>query len=417
MLPSIRFTNMRTRIYWLFLLIIASMNADAQDVIVLTSGDSVLSKVQEINQTEIKYKKFSNPDGPLYVIDKSTVASITYANGDKDTFVLMPQQPSAAAPAEQTEAEEASYGELDPAVIVDETPVTAEPTTAVTYAEKATDNKSLIDLYNTPVQFVAKKQSSKAAQYVTWKFGVTENSVLSGEDIDIRIEFLWSQTCCQYGISIHNKTDKTIFIDREKSFCIDETGTRHTYFNDNDALNSLIGSLKEPADTLKTAAAARLNSQRTLTIEPHGSGYLSVHDEAVTKKDNLLTFETTKILSHCENLYRDFGKSEGFIKVGETKTFTEQDTPARLLYTIYYTTGEASQTAQTQTFGLYIQQAFGGRPAYDISNYQGDYSQTWKFRQSKRTKQLEKYIKQVKKVIPSYCETCIIGGHILGNEE
>lgn len=447
---TIKPMKIRTRIGCLSMLVAAALNAGAQDIIVLKSGEKVTSKVEEINQTEVKYKKYSNLNGPLYVIDKTAVASITYENGDSDTFGDAPQPPAPAAleatetvsvPAAENEpmpvTEEAGTGEIETIPTVESEPmaiseeakaeetaiIPAEETVAMPMAAATTataagpmtvkDNKAMVDSYNVPVSFAAKKQSKKAAKYVTWKYGVTENSVLSGEDIDISIELVWSQTCCQYGISIHNKTNSPIYIDRAKSFCDDGTGERRTYYSEDEVLTTILGTLKTSGDTLRAAAATRMSNRHILTIPPHGTDYLSMHDEEVTKKDNLLTFEQTKVLSHCENLYRDYGMEQGYIKVGETKTFTEQTTPARIGYTIYYDRDAAFQTAHTQTFGLYIQQAFGGATTYDISNFGGDYSQTWKTRQAKRADQLEKYVKQLTKIIPDYSPACIVGSHAL----
>lgn len=39
----------------------------AQDVITKRNGDEILAKILEVNPTEIKYKRYDNPDGPLYV--------------------------------------------------------------------------------------------------------------------------------------------------------------------------------------------------------------------------------------------------------------------------------------------------------------------------------------------------------------
>ena len=46
-------------------------NISAQDVIVKKDGSTILSKVMEVGSTEVKYKKYSNLDGPLYTISKS----------------------------------------------------------------------------------------------------------------------------------------------------------------------------------------------------------------------------------------------------------------------------------------------------------------------------------------------------------
>lgn len=58
----------------------------SQDYIMLRNGDEIKSKVLEINQDNIKYKKYSNLSGPTYTIEKSEVFIIKYASGDKDVF-------------------------------------------------------------------------------------------------------------------------------------------------------------------------------------------------------------------------------------------------------------------------------------------------------------------------------------------
>ena len=60
--------------------------AFAQDVIVKQDGSTILSKVTEIGTTEVKYKKFSNQNGPTYSILKSDIQAINYENGEKGTF-------------------------------------------------------------------------------------------------------------------------------------------------------------------------------------------------------------------------------------------------------------------------------------------------------------------------------------------
>lgn len=60
--------------------------ATAQDVIVMKDQSTVMSKVLEINSTEIKYKKWNNQDGTTYSINRSEVISINYENGDVDRF-------------------------------------------------------------------------------------------------------------------------------------------------------------------------------------------------------------------------------------------------------------------------------------------------------------------------------------------
>ena len=80
----------------LFLMLLSATSVFAQDVIVKKDGSTILSKVVEIGSTEVKYKKFSNQNGPTYTITKAEIQAINYENGDKDTFtdavVTQPQQ-------------------------------------------------------------------------------------------------------------------------------------------------------------------------------------------------------------------------------------------------------------------------------------------------------------------------------------
>ena len=70
----------------IILLSFVSLDVSAQDVIVKKDGSTILSKVLEVNQNDIKYKKHSNKNGPTYTINKSDIISINYENGEKDTF-------------------------------------------------------------------------------------------------------------------------------------------------------------------------------------------------------------------------------------------------------------------------------------------------------------------------------------------
>jgi hypothetical protein len=58
----------------------------SQDVITKKSGEDIKAKILEIGQTEVKYKKFDNQDGPTYTILKSDLLMIRYENGTKDIF-------------------------------------------------------------------------------------------------------------------------------------------------------------------------------------------------------------------------------------------------------------------------------------------------------------------------------------------
>ena len=70
----------------MLMLLMASVGARAQDIIVKKDGSTITSKVLKITANEIEYKKFTNQDGPTYTVEKSEVLSINYENGERDTF-------------------------------------------------------------------------------------------------------------------------------------------------------------------------------------------------------------------------------------------------------------------------------------------------------------------------------------------
>lgn len=76
------------------------MGLSAQDVITKTDGTKLDAKVEEITETTIRYRKASNPTGPVYNIPISSVASILYQNGttEKFTSYTTAAQPNYAKP-------------------------------------------------------------------------------------------------------------------------------------------------------------------------------------------------------------------------------------------------------------------------------------------------------------------------------
>lgn len=61
--------------------------ASAQDVIIETSGTRTEARILTVNDAEITYKRFSNPNGPTYTKKIEKIARIEYENGDVDDFL------------------------------------------------------------------------------------------------------------------------------------------------------------------------------------------------------------------------------------------------------------------------------------------------------------------------------------------
>lgn len=66
------------------LLLLTSTCAFAQDKIITRNSSVIEAKVIEIGSDVIKYKRFSNQNGPLYSIPKKDVYTIWYENGEEE---------------------------------------------------------------------------------------------------------------------------------------------------------------------------------------------------------------------------------------------------------------------------------------------------------------------------------------------
>ncbi len=58
------------------------------DIILLKDGEEISAKVLEVNEEAIKYKVYSNQDGPIYTKLKEDIFLIKYSNGDKEVFSI-----------------------------------------------------------------------------------------------------------------------------------------------------------------------------------------------------------------------------------------------------------------------------------------------------------------------------------------
>ena len=58
----------------------------SQDRIKTVSGEVINAKVLEINKDDIKYKKYNNLTGPVYILRKQEISTITYQNGETEMY-------------------------------------------------------------------------------------------------------------------------------------------------------------------------------------------------------------------------------------------------------------------------------------------------------------------------------------------
>lgn len=63
----------------------------AQDTLFIKNQPSLIVKVLEIDDQEIKYKKFDNINGPTYVIKRRYASKVVYQNGTEDNLAISPE--------------------------------------------------------------------------------------------------------------------------------------------------------------------------------------------------------------------------------------------------------------------------------------------------------------------------------------
>lgn len=172
----------------------------------MRNGDMVKAIVTEITSTEVKYKKASNPNGPLYTTPKSDILSILYVNGDVDKFTELPIVSSS----------EKSLSDQQP---------------AIKYAQPNNDNQEIINSYNNFTPYRKKKSpTSKKTDdlYIYW--GLTPQSIISTSEIEIEIKLATEKETsesifnAEWMILIKNKTELPIYIDLANVFITEHGG-------------------------------------------------------------------------------------------------------------------------------------------------------------------------------------------------
>jgi hypothetical protein len=66
--------------------LVGFLSAGAQDVITKNDGSTILSTIVNITDSDVYYRNYSNPDGATYILNKSDINYITYANGSTEYF-------------------------------------------------------------------------------------------------------------------------------------------------------------------------------------------------------------------------------------------------------------------------------------------------------------------------------------------
>ena len=359
----------------------------AQDVIVKKDGSTILSKVLEVNPSDIKYKKYSNQNGPTYTIDKSEVMSINYENGESDKF----NQTSNNNPQEQNSDNN--------------------------YIMKAGDNRNteLISRYNTIYYPSNKLKPSKslAKKYILI-FGIKDSSVLSNEDLEITLHHeindieigkgigLSSWNYDTWVINLKNKSQGTIYIDKSHSFKVFQDGTFKAYYDnskqyiENEGSHSGVSvGLGGIASALGVGGAAGAiasgisvgggssssvstiyNDQQIMQIPYRGNQKLTknmyIGGNSIIESE-IFDYYMLKKFSRflADYRYNALNLPEQITNVGGVKIYSENDTPFVIRYTIAYSKTPDFKYYSTLEFEIYLHEIIGYKgihPFNDLSS-------------------------------------------------
>lgn len=373
------------RFILLALLATVNLSAFAQDLIVLKDGNVIKSKVTEIGIQEIRYKKWSNTDGPSYVIGKSDVLSINYENGEVESF--KDDQSEQAIPEHENSIPSEISALISP------------------------DNVEILSRYDSPLDPGISRPKDSITAHHAVKFAFTDDSVLSNEHVEV---FFKMPYLFHYEIWIRNKTNSPIIIDLMNTFRTDSDGVSRTYYDNSEttsvtsgegsgasvnlgAISSGIG-LGGPVNTLLSgisisggksqAVTTTYTNERYIIIPPKGCAPISTWKSVVESTRGIADSKKwikygdrfTNIVNivnrininkkgkiffsidgdYGSNLY-DLNKYRvnSNIKVGEHLLFDTQNSPLRKDYSILYYTDTNAMHYTTISFSLYIRQVIG----------------------------------------------------------
>ena len=70
----------------LLLFVTISIVSFAQDIIITKDKERIQAKILEVSKDEIKYKKFTYQDGPVFSIDIDEIVTVAYENGEVEIY-------------------------------------------------------------------------------------------------------------------------------------------------------------------------------------------------------------------------------------------------------------------------------------------------------------------------------------------
>lgn len=347
------------KLIWIVVSFVCMQNLKAQDLMIMKTGDEKEVKVTDISAAEIKYKKWSNPNGPTYTVDRKEVFMIKYENGEKDVFNEEHPTPTASTPKEPEQGP----------LLVKKAP--------------ADNNQAIIKAHN-PELFLCNSPKPKNAKYLFPVMGMSDSSLVSTEDLEMKIvptiicnlNFTFSYHV-KYTIELKNKTDRIIYVDLANTFRIYTDGSSKNYFDTEQTvvtqgsgagvgvnaggvanalgIGGIVGSLANAVSVggaSQRSVSTSYSQQRILAIPPHSQKNLSEFKQVHIKGNNY------KTISDLDNYAFNYNP-RGQLKRGGYILFDEAQSPYTAQHYITYSTSPDFSTYSVLHAKLYARCIIG----------------------------------------------------------
>ncbi len=361
-------------LFYLFF-ILHAISVKAQDVIVKMDNSTILSKVEEVSDQIVKFRKWNNLDGPIYVLNISEIMSINYSNGVVDVF-----RDKTICDNNVKKQDTINYSVI-PAI----------------------DNEEQKAKYNVFPKLNIKTSAKKSKEFFPI-MAFTEESIISTNEITIvispdAVEFYeggW-KVKIGYLIGIVNKTDNPIYIDRANSYRIFNDKTSKFYWDNKQFMvshgNGMNANVKVfPGVNIGSSSTSSYTENheidRFIIIPPHSYANLSDY-KYIRLSETRAEF---KLLSDIE--YWGFSLFSSLpINVGEVKSYSEDDTPYTNKYNIAYSTDPEFKRIYNLQFELYAKWLVGAKLPKDTwSNLSPEY----------------RIVKKMQQILPDFWENSLV---------
>ena len=353
-----------------FTMLVAVGTAKAQDIITFRDGKQVEANIIEITQTEIKYKKFRNPDGPLYTIGKHQVETITYSYGEIE-----------------------EYGDVDvESAALTNVSMQIEPTFIEPVASE--NNARMIADINRPASFnKTKKVRNRHHRYAVVQYSLTSESLISSTDAEAQFR----PTADEYGrliynLAIKNNCTQTIYVDLASSFVISSKGDSKSFFSNETitvstsessggsfrlgaltnalGIGGIVGTLANGVSVGSGSSndmTKTYQQQRVVVVPPKCSEYISQYK---TDRGHVISSGESFYPGDISTVIRENEEGNSIAihpYVNEVLEFDASSTPYYVDYVITYSSDPEFKTYSVLKFRFYISQVFGGHREH-ISN-------------------------------------------------